>query len=99
MTYSIRAYEEEFFFDTDYHVRVKSDSGLNNRSINTIMIYSVEKVDGDYDVIEHFKMNFEFGIYVDVSKNSTGIRVWNDSMVLDIKREMINAGIEVRDEI
>ena len=101
-TYNIYYDKEEFFFDTDYHVRVSSVYAPVDhimKQVNTIKIYTVGKVDGETDVIEIFKMNFYGVIGVDSAPGLTSIKVQDGGEVLIIKGAMIKAGIEVRETL
>lgn len=103
-TYNIYYDKEEFYFDTDYHVRVSSVYAPVDhimKQVNTIKIYTVGKVDGetDVDVIEIFKMNFYGVIGVDSAPGLTSIKVQDGGEVLIIKGAMIKAGIKVRESI
>lgn len=102
MTYKIYYNKEEFFFDTDYHVKVSSVYAPVDhimKQVNTIKIYTVGKVDGKTDVIEICKIDFYGPITVDVNHYLTYIKVKDDGDVLIIKGEMVKAGIEVREQI
>ena len=91
-----------FYFDTDHLVRIQAVNGfVDGTSINMIEIYSWDydvNADETYQTI-HFKMEFHGTVTITVHERITFIEPWSDSDVFNIKREMIQAGIEVRDEI
>lgn len=99
MRYWIRCGKEEFSFviDADWHVSVNSQDDIKS----TLEIYNVEKVEGEkmHKVIYYFKTEFLHGVSVAMWDGGGEIRVWSDSIVRTIKREMIKVGIEVRDDI
>ena len=92
--------KEEFSFEInpDWHVSVNTQQdGIKN----TLEIYNVEKVEGEkiHKVVYYYKTEFLHRVSVAMWDGGGAIRVWDDSIVRTIKREMIKAGIEVRDDI
>lgn len=102
MKYCIMHSKERFYFDTDYLVGIQAVNGfIDGTSINMIEIYRWEydsNADETYKE-NYYKMEFHGTVTVTVHKSITFIEPWSDSDVLNIKHEMIKAGIEVRDEI
>lgn len=101
MKYCIMQARAKFYFDTDYLVRIQAVNGfIDGTSINMIEIYSWNydsNADETYKET-YFKMEFHGTVTVTVHKNITFIEPWSDSDVLNIKREMIKAGIDVGDK-
>ena len=100
MKYCVRYTANDcFFFETDYLVQIKSVINLIDPTtrINLIEIYNVDYVDQKLSVIHHFKTQFPGTVSVTTSNALTFIEPSDGSVVRDIMREMIDAGIEVSD--
>lgn len=100
MKYCVRHTADDcFFFETEHYVQITADINPIDPTTRIIYIeiYNVDYVDQKLTVIHHFETHFPGTVCVTTSNTFTFIEPSDGSIVRDIMREMIDAGIEVSD--